>query len=444
MRQRGAQVECLNFKFEEDNPEGEFIETIIAAQGELERKQNGRQVSQKMQARMEAGFWVHDAPVGLEYVAVKGRGKLLVPDEPFASIVAEAYEGYASGRFATQAEVRRFFESFPDFPRNKHGDVKQERVSRVLTQPVYAAYICSERYGIHWLKAQHQPLISLETYEKVQKRRTGNAKAPKRKNIGDQFALRGMVACACCEVPLRSSFSRGRNGKSHPYYLCQSKGCEAYGKSIRRDKLEGDVGEIIKTLEPAPKLMKLATAMFRHAWTSRRHQAQEILSTAKKQIASLDKEIETVLDRIVGARNVRVISRYEDRIEELEYEKAVLVEKLTHEAEPQGSFEEKLEPVLTFLANPFKLWASGHIALRRTVLKLAIADRIFYCRNEGARTPKIAFPFKALEALEGPDTRSGAAEGTRTPDPIITNDVLYHLSYSGVPGALLARRAGFG
>ncbi len=27
--------------------------------------------------------------------------------------------------------------------------------------------------------------------------------------------------------------------------------------------------------------------------------------------------------------------------------------------------------------------------------------------------------------------RSGAAEGTRTPDPIITNDVLYHLSYSG-------------
>ena len=28
--------------------------------------------------------------------------------------------------------------------------------------------------------------------------------------------------------------------------------------------------------------------------------------------------------------------------------------------------------------------------------------------------------------------RSGAAEGTRTPDPIITNDVLYQLSYSGV------------
>jgi hypothetical protein len=34
-------------------------------------------------------------------------------------------------------------------------------------------------------------------------------------------------------------------------------------------------------------------------------------------------------------------------------------------------------------------------------------------------------------ALEVSKHASGAAEGTRTPDPIITNDVLYQLSYSG-------------
>ena len=31
--------------------------------------------------------------------------------------------------------------------------------------------------------------------------------------------------------------------------------------------------------------------------------------------------------------------------------------------------------------------------------------------------------------------RNGAAEGTRTPDPIITNDVLYQLSYSSIGAA---------
>ena len=36
-----ATVECLNFKFE-DTPEGQFVETVIAAQGQLERLQNRR------------------------------------------------------------------------------------------------------------------------------------------------------------------------------------------------------------------------------------------------------------------------------------------------------------------------------------------------------------------------------------------------------------------
>lgn len=51
---RGARVECLNFKFE-DSPEWRFIETIMAAQGQLEREQNGLQVVQKMKIRMEKG-----------------------------------------------------------------------------------------------------------------------------------------------------------------------------------------------------------------------------------------------------------------------------------------------------------------------------------------------------------------------------------------------------
>lgn len=121
-RLRNVTVECLNFRFD-DTPEGEFLETIFAAQGQLERKQNGRQVTQKMRARMENGYWVHDAPVCYRYDKVKGRGRMLFPNPPLDDIVRQAFEGFASGRFQTQAEVRRFFESFPDFPRNRKGEI---------------------------------------------------------------------------------------------------------------------------------------------------------------------------------------------------------------------------------------------------------------------------------------------------------------------------------
>lgn len=223
-RIRGVGVTCLNFKFDE-TPEGEFIETIMAAQGALERKQNGRQVAQKMRARMEGGFWVHQAPIGYRYETQRGRGKVLIPNSPLDVVIREALEGYATGRFGSQAEVKRFFEGFPDFPRNKHGEVKQQEVTRILSRPLYAGYICSENYGISWLKAQHEPLISLETFEKVQERRNGVSKAPKRKNIGDDFALRGIVTCGECKAPLRSSWSKGKMGKKYAYYHCQSQGC---------------------------------------------------------------------------------------------------------------------------------------------------------------------------------------------------------------------------
>lgn len=214
-------------------------------------------------------------PADRQLIHVKGLGFVLAAKigqqniAPYASIIREAYEGFAMGRFQTQAEVKRFFESFPDFPRNRRGEVAWQRVADILTQPVYTGHICSETYGLSWLPAQHAALITLDLFDKVQARRNGPAYAPARKNIGDDFACRGIVACADCNTPLRSSWPQGKT-KRYAYYLCQTKGCVQYGKSIPRDKLEGEVGELIRTLQPTKPMMQLARAMFATAWNQRR------------------------------------------------------------------------------------------------------------------------------------------------------------------------------
>lgn len=366
-----------------------------------------------MKARMENGYWVHDAPVGYKFAPVKGRGKVLVPNEPFASIVREAYEGFASGRFATQAEVTRFCASFPDFPRNKKGEVVQQRIKDFLSHPIYTGHICSDHYGIHWLKAQHEPLVSLELFEKVQERKKGASYAPKRANIGDDFALRGVVNCACCDTPLRSSWSKGVT-RHYAYYLCQTKGCDAYGKSIPRDRLEGEVGSLIRTLQPTQGLMELTRAMFRKAWDHHETQAKDVRRSAKQEIARLEKEIETVVDRIMATTNDTLIHRYEAKVDKLEKQRALLAEKLAENGRPKGTFEEKLELGLKILSNPWKIWENGNIHVRRLVLKLAFTSPIQYCRNVGARTADLSLPFTALGGFSGEGFSYGAAGETRT------------------------------
>ncbi|MEM9317879.1 MAG: recombinase family protein [Pseudomonadota bacterium] len=143
-----------------------------------------------MKARMESGYWIHNPPIGYRYEKVRGRGRMLFANPPFDDIVREAFEGYANCRFGSQAEAKRFFESFSDFPRNTRGGIVQRRVTDILTQPVYTGHFRSETYGIRWLKAQHEPLLSLETFGAVQKRRSSTARAPRRKNIGRLCAPR--------------------------------------------------------------------------------------------------------------------------------------------------------------------------------------------------------------------------------------------------------------
>lgn len=299
----GARPECLNFRFE-DTPEGEFIETIIAAQGELERKQNRRQVLQKMKARVEQGFWVFHTVPGYRYEKGKGGGKVLVRDEPLASIMTEALESFASGRFESQAEVKRYLESRPEFPKpaSMKGEIRIQRVTDLLSHPLYAGCVLAEKWGVGLREGQHDGLVSFETWQKIQARMKGAAVAPARKNIGEVFALRGFVLCGDCERPLYSCESRGRKGKRYPYYLCQTRDCDSYGKSIRRDDLEGDFEALLKSMSPSLEVIRTGKAMFTLAWEQTIEQRKATQAALRRQLGLLDAQIDKFLTLSVRLR----------------------------------------------------------------------------------------------------------------------------------------------
>ncbi|WP_298261301.1 hypothetical protein [uncultured Litoreibacter sp.] len=148
--------------------------------------------------------------------------------------------------------------------------------------------------------------------------------------------------------------------------------------------------------------------MFKDAWTAPLGQAKDVTCSVKHQITEVEKQIEGLLGRIMQASNDAVIDAYEDKIGELEKTKVRLTDSLAYQAPPQGRFEEMLELSLKFLPSPWKLWESGQPELCRTLLRLAFTEGFSYHRIEGAITPKISMPFKALGVLGGGDFRDGA------------------------------------
>ncbi len=417
MMERGATRECINFNFE-DSPEGKFFETIAAAQGELERAQNGRQVSQKMRARVEQGYYCLSRVPGYRYVREKGGGKILIPDEASAPLIREAMEGFAAGRFQSISEVKRFLESSPGIRRNRHGEINWQTVTDILRRPLYAGYITVEKWGIHLLPGKHEPLVSFATWRKVQDRLAGRAQAPIRKDLSADFPLRGFVACTACGHPMTAAWSKGRSAR-YPYYVCCQKGCTLRGKSIRKEALESAFDRLLQSLTPAPVLLKLVRAMFAECWNAQAARTKARAAAAQQEIRQAEAKIGKLVERIMATDNDSIVKAYEDQIKVLDERKAALREISAQAAAPKTSFDESFRTACAFLSNPWKLWASGRLDLQRTVLRLVFPTPLAYCRMQGFRTAETPPIFRVLDTSAGTNSKMVGVTGIEPVTPAV-------------------------
>ncbi len=389
-----------------DDADSALVEGMLVTMAQHQREKGAEQTKSRMRGRVMNGYWPFYTCRGYRHEHKAGEGKVLVRDEPDASIIQEALEGFASGRFQTRAEVRRFLETHPSFDR-----LTNQLVQLFLTRPIYAGYVGKPEWDIPLRKGKHEGLISLETFERIQERLKEKPKAPARKDIREDFPLRGMVTCAECDKPLTSCWSTSKTGAKHAYYMCFEKTCARNRKSIRREQIEGEFAEVLARVTPNESLATVARSMFKKAWDQRLAQAREIASACKREAEQVERQIQKLLDRVVDAGSESVIKAYEKRIASLERQALVLREKSEKTARPKQSFDELFELAVQFLASPSKLWASGKMEHRKMVLRLTFAERLRYCAEGGFRTPKTTFPFSILKDIRAAFEQM--AEGVR-------------------------------
>ncbi|MGI3185720.1 hypothetical protein [Nioella aestuarii] len=203
---------------------------------------------------------------------------------------------------------------------------------------------------------------------------------------------------------MTAAWSKGKY-RHFAYYRCQTRNCEAKGKSVPKAKLEDGFAEILKKMEPAHGLFELAKAMLRDAWNLRLVIAHNEKEALKKQLEDLNRQLENMLYRIVEANSASVVSAYETRIEKLERDKIVLQERITKSIPPKGRLEDCIELSLKFLSSPWNIWKNGDFGLRQTVLRLAFSEPLRYSLNGAYGTPEFSFPFKYLGGFRAQKAR---------------------------------------
>ena len=396
----GATLESPSIEFGEDS-DSKLIENLLACVSQHARQKNAEQTLNRMTARVQQGFWTFQAPWGFKYARWSSGGKILVRNEPLASIIQEALESYASGRFASQAEVMRFLEAQPAVPKMRNGKVSNERVKQILTNALYAGIVHVPSWNLAPCLGKHDPLVTIEIFNAIQDRLKGKARGAARADVSSDFPLRGHVCCPSCGHPLTANWSKGRMGAAYPYYLCRQRECDVRGKSYARAKVEGAFEEMLKAITPAKQLIELATAALRNAWNRQALNAEQSRKVIEKELGEVDRKIEQLLDRIVDADSPTVIAAYERRIAEFESNKLLLREKMAQAGQPKKDFDETFRNALAFLASPWNLWNNGSIEDRKLALRLTFPQQFVYDPKGGIRNSILAMPFKALYDFSG-------------------------------------------
>ncbi|MBX7227747.1 MAG: recombinase family protein [Chitinophagales bacterium] len=397
---RNLVPECLNFTFEE-TPEGAFIETIIAAQGELEREQNKRQVVQKMKARLERGIYCMGgfAPFGYRYEKnqlLGGKSLGVHPNE--AKLVKAVFKEFALGRLYHMNDVLKYLNI--QMAKTSKRKLKLDSIKSMLTNILYTGYLEYPKWNISLLKGVHEPIISMAMFQQVQERLNG--KLPKRTGNDTQndFPLRGFVSCIHCHRPFTASWSTGKLGKKHPYYRCSTKNCPQGNKSIPRKELHEQFIQLLKGLSFKQEFINIIKLNFVKEFNRHARESMSQIARNKIEQEELSNQISGLIKLITTNPNSPLVEDYEKEVKKLKISIKILDEKSEQiDILSDTNLEHLLDKACKIINHLYDKWENGDYDERIMVQKLLLNSNIEYGRKENFGTPKSCYILSFLQSF---------------------------------------------
>jgi site-specific DNA recombinase len=144
----------------DDTSTGKLMEGVLAAFAQFDNDVRSERTRAGMRAALEQGRWTFVPPLG--YLnAPKWSGKSLVADPDRGSLVAKAFEQFATGRFAKEKVLDAVTRLGL---RTRSGrTLNPQSFGRMLSNRLYAGFIDVPEFGVS-RRGEFEPLVSEDTF----------------------------------------------------------------------------------------------------------------------------------------------------------------------------------------------------------------------------------------------------------------------------------------
>jgi site-specific DNA recombinase len=272
-----------------DDPQGRLMVNVLQSFAQFDNEVRAERSLRGMRQKALEGGFINPAPLGYKN---NGKNKpSLVINEMVAELVRGLYERVASGDRLTDALEWARTRGL----RGRQGArIAVQTASKLLRNPAYKGWLELPKMRIS-RQGDWEPIVDAGLWATVQNILNGNA-APRlvshtRRN--DAYVLRGVIVCDTCGKVVTASTSKNKSKKPHAYYHCM-KG----HMRIRVDRADGLFTEVLESLVPNPRRLRVVEECFREAWSQRNGTAHADRERLLTQLTTLQQRKRRLLSLV--------------------------------------------------------------------------------------------------------------------------------------------------
>lgn len=208
------------------------------------------EVRKGMLEKAEQGIWPSIAPTGYRNVMGPHGKRVIEADPDSAPAVTRLFEWYSTGRYSLKQAAKMARSEGMTF-RGSTKPISTSSVHKILRSRIYTGEFdwLGKRY-----RGTHEPLVSVELWERVQEVLDGRHTARVR-GIENDFLFTGMIHCGHCGCLLVGDIKK----QKYIYYRCSHAKRKCPEPYVREEALLEQFGEMLDRLSISEDIFQWLT-----------------------------------------------------------------------------------------------------------------------------------------------------------------------------------------
>jgi len=322
----------------DNSPEGIMMLQLALSQSQYFSSKLGKDVRRGLEKKFEMGWQPNMCPNGYKNIPAKGKDyRIIKVDQKRFDRLRKAFDLMLTDNYSVPQILDKLNNDWGFKTKTRNKGLTRSSLYRIFTNPFYAGII---EYNGQQKIGKHQPMITLDEYDRIQELLGKKGKPRMRKNV---FAYSGLIRCANCgslvSADKKTKFIKAeKKEKTYVYYRCNRKkpSIPCQEQAISQKSMEEQIDEMLDNYDVIPEFANLFDEIVEDCRKESPESQEAIIKDLKKDITKLEAE----KDNLTTLACKNLIGDEEFKKRQKDYEQRILRLKRSIEKISQGENEQ--------------------------------------------------------------------------------------------------------